>query len=506
MTTKTQSRLSFRLPDFTRYSWVSDKARSVWELRIQSILSSWTEIEWRSVAEGKRSCTLRMVSPEELITLAPQMARHGLSILPLSMQGVSPQPYSNTTIEYRAGEPFTYHAVIGLPRDTAKFHEAYQSGVQDTIGYLLGYPDCCRNFFQRVWVEEQRIDTTWSMATNTEEREQTDLTCKVSGLPGANILLRWLGIRAVPHLPCSFSCMATVEQANHYMDLGRQLGYEAEMDWLEEMLAWPVEWSALHGIAEIKTPVVKIASCTDATAEKCTVQRLGTSYPAEGAQGLVFPYRIPRHRQVTDSNGFKRGLKQPLSKANDLEIKPPWYYTDNGFSSLQTMQQSHRTILDLVASTLNGKPASILDLGCGNGVLLQQICKMHELSIPHGIDLDTASIKHAQELLPEYAQNFIVGDMFDCNELWSEDSRYTLTLLMPGRLLEVGSAQATALLQQISAHSDMLLVYAYGDWLSNYGGLASLAQQVGLTLLSDKTGIQASLAMVHNSIEFDTIW
>ena len=31
-----------------------------------------------------------------------------------------------------------------------------------------------------------------------------------------------------------------------------------------EILSWPVEWSVLHGIAEIKTPIFRVISRSDA--------------------------------------------------------------------------------------------------------------------------------------------------------------------------------------------------------------------------------------------------
>jgi hypothetical protein len=84
------------------------------------------------------------------------------------------------------------------------------------------------------------------------------------------------------------------------------------MEWLTEILTWPVEWSALHGIAEIKTPVLKVSTNTDATALKYVVQRKGASYPVEGAHGLKFPYQTPQRLPLTDSRGFKQGLINPL--------------------------------------------------------------------------------------------------------------------------------------------------------------------------------------------------
>ena len=62
------------------------------------------------------------------------------------------------------------------------------------------------------------------------------------------------------------------------------------MDWLTEILSWPVQWSALHGIAETRTPVFKISSDTDATADKLTLTYLGTAEVARPRRGLGFPY------------------------------------------------------------------------------------------------------------------------------------------------------------------------------------------------------------------------
>lgn len=84
------------------------------------------------------------------------------------------------------------------------------------------------------------------------------------------------------------------------------------MDDLENILSWPVSWSTLHGIAEIKTPVCKIICNTDATATKYTLRLRGTRYPEEGAQGLGFPFRQPKRLALSDSKGFERGLENPL--------------------------------------------------------------------------------------------------------------------------------------------------------------------------------------------------
>jgi hypothetical protein len=88
------------------------------------------------------------------------------------------------------------------------------------------------------------------------------------GPMASNILLQSLGIRAAPHSPCSFDCRETVRLAEDLAAVAAASGYGEEYGWLSSILSWPVEWSALHGIAEIRTPIVKLCTPTDATAHE----------------------------------------------------------------------------------------------------------------------------------------------------------------------------------------------------------------------------------------------
>lgn len=277
-------RLDFELPEFTRLSWVSDAAREVWEPRLKRITLAWLELEWRSVLAGLRPCGVTIVSSVELVERAGDWTRQGLSGVPLEIVGQEGRG---------VGEPFVYRVVVGGPDSVRAFRDAWDTGDDQEMGRLLGYPACCVEFSRRVSEEEGLTDTTWPMALGTVTPENGTRCIEVAGPPEVNILWRWMGVRPVPHLPCRFDCQASVELGRRLVGAGRQTGLSEEMDWLLEILSWPVEWSALHGIAEIKTPVLKVSARTDATATKYTVRRHGTAYPAEGAQGLKFPYRMP---------------------------------------------------------------------------------------------------------------------------------------------------------------------------------------------------------------------
>jgi SAM-dependent methyltransferase len=474
-------RLPFRLHDFTRWSWVSDPARYVWEPRLAAIGAAWQEVEWLSVAQGMRGCTLRMVQPAELAPLESEMSRYGLCAGILSVMRAAAN-YTTMQTEAQPGEPFQYWIALGRPADVEALQAAWAGGDQNTVGRLLGYPACCRAFFQRVWVEGGFIDTTWPMAVNSAAPDQAGAhDVEVNGPPEANILLRWLGVRAVPHLPCAFDCPHTVDQARDYLRVGRDHSHHQAMTWLEAMLNWPVEWSALHGIAEIKTPVVKITAVTDATPQRYTVRRPGADYPDEGAQGLSFPYAAPDRRRLSESRGYQQALAQPIAL---LSHQPDWYFTDNGFSSEVAMDLAHRPIVDRVARSISA--GALLDLGCGNGALLARIVKDKRAIIPYGVEWNPQRLAHVRDLLPDFAAHFTQGDLFAVDAPWERD--YTCVLLMAGRLAEVPPEIAQALLDKIARHAQHLILYAYGDTLAVYGDLPALAQRFGLTLIDHDGG------------------
>jgi hypothetical protein len=90
--------------------------------------------------------------------------------------------------------------------------------------------------------------------------------------------------------------------------MGNFMGFGQEMEWLQSILSWPVEWTALHGIAELKTPILKVISNTDATGNKLRIRWKGHAYPPEGEHGTAFPYQRAERLHVVDSPSYQRGL------------------------------------------------------------------------------------------------------------------------------------------------------------------------------------------------------
>jgi hypothetical protein len=295
------------LPEFTRFAWTSDGARSLWEPRFARIRKAWAHIEWLSVRDEIRSCAVTRLDPEQLVLQTAEWAAQGLSALPVGLEASGKGPYCNAVAKPGPHEPIVFRVAVGTLKNLAALKHGLDTHDDETVGRLLGYPSCCRRFFRAAWFRRGVRDSSWPMALGTAGRAVRADLVEVEGSDLANVLWRWSGIRAVPHLPCAFDCEPTTRLGAELMNAGARAGYDDEVRWIGDVLSWPVEWSALHGIAEIKTPILKTSTRTDVTARKRTIRRHGSGYPAEGAQGLVFPYR-------------KRVVRKAASEPKNLDI------------------------------------------------------------------------------------------------------------------------------------------------------------------------------------------
>lgn len=435
------NRLNFVLPDFTRVTWSSQPARDLWAPRVSRIAQAWEQVEQHAVAAGvKRSC-LQNVPPAQLPQATADAAKLGLIALPLA-QVAAGGLYSATSRPAQDGQPWVYRVTYTTAAHAAQWQEAWARSDDTLIGWLLGYPACCQAFFRRWWVQERMVDLTWPAALGGEDVDPGDGVTLARGFaPEANILGRWLGVRLVSHMPCSFGCDESVKIGCAMWAAGNDAGFVDEMAWAKEALAWPTEWSALHGIAEVKTPIWKVLTRTDATASKYSVRFLGRGYPEAAPSGRVFPFQ-PRESVV------------PIVSLR----RDPTEWTDNGFATRAAMEAAH-AIVDRVGLPLH---SSVLDLGCGNGRLARRLAG---LGMAVGVD-QKAPRSHVLDRFIQASINQV--------ETW-RDEDVDLTVLMPGRLIE---DQSSAVREAL--HGRQVVVYAYGDWLTRYGSLENLTKAAGL--------------------------
>lgn len=466
------NRLAFRLPDFTRISWVSDEAKAHWEPKIRGASRLVSSLELLSVTHGLRKCALVPVDVTKLPAHKDEIERLGLTTLELYRFGTNGAYSSEVNNDYS-----NYQVAMCAVGDELAVQSAYllnEEGDSVKLGSLLGYPDCCTRFFKRVWHEEKYIDSTWPMAIQSENLT-TEVGNKISGIvrPENNIFLRALGIRPVFHLPCSCCCIGTFQIATKLLALADSVGQSEHAHQLYEALSLPISWSALHGIAEIETPVFRASTKTDSTGERYSIQLLSSaSHQFAAARGFRFPYARP-----TDRSGKVRYIKQtdvviPKNANREVLDVSALYFQDNGFPTKYLMDRSQEPI---VQELLSRKFRSVLYLGCRNAAMLRTAMTRNPSLRAFGVDPDPQKIERAQCLFSDGNINLVAHDIFDPRTL-QLISDVEVVIVMIGRLLEGTHESALAIVERAKRLHVSLICYAYIDWLRKHDFMETAAR------------------------------
>jgi hypothetical protein len=464
-------RINHVLPDWTRVQWTSIENKNKYEPILSSIATAWRQLERMSVVHDIRPSSLDIITPAELQPLTEEYKKYGVLVVPLAREGIASQ-YSSTSVPYNGGD-YNLRVVFTKSEDMANEWFRIWSAdakIRDaSAGRLLGYPQCCIDFFEKYWGDQRFVDTTWVMSADKLTLADADraIHIKADTPPEANILWRWQGARLVSHLPCSFDCEHTETLGKKIAELGRTLGYGKDIDWIYELLSWPIEWSALHGIAEIRTPINKISARTDMTPWKYTVQKLSNTYPVDGMSGISYPYNQKKIKT--------KPITQTISFAKSLEDTSVW--EENGFSNKDAMDHFHQVILDAIGDMKYIPAGNVLDLGCGNGVLLGRVVGDRPDLLPHGVEMDRQRCMSAASNI--HWGFFTMGSLFDLTT-WKEPA-YGVVLLMPGRLLETTHALAAEVREQLYEKTDLLLINLTCDWTQQYGSIDNIMAVTGLS-------------------------
>jgi hypothetical protein len=184
------------------------------------------------------------------------------------------------------------------PTDLELLQDAHGSADPTRLGALLGYPECCVEW----WCG--RADPAGDPLCSWLAPQE--VTCELAGGPITNPLLRSIGILATPHVACGSECARSRSVFPEWSNLVARGSELADaLDTSLELLSWPMRWSALHGIAETKTPVLKVSSSTDPVLEERVLWQRGGRYPTASGVGLRFPFESPSRRPLTGSIAFQ---------------------------------------------------------------------------------------------------------------------------------------------------------------------------------------------------------
>jgi len=158
---------------------------------------------------------------------------------------------------------------------------------------------------------------------------------------------------------------------------------------------------------------------------------------------------------------FYRRRREKLRKIYWEENKEGNIYLPSGFREYP--QEIYDLFLRLIP-----RSGKVLDLGCGNGLLLCHLVRHspHKL-IPYGVDFIEESIEQAKTLiLPEYADNLAVGNIA---EYPFADAPYDFILFDPYDLHSDDLEPVLKRALDALGHDGRIIFYTYEDVLKAHG-------------------------------------
>ena len=280
-------RLPFELPPFSRITWASAAIRSTWGERLARV---------RGVLDdGERPSRWSGILPARIVKIYPYREREWAE--EARRLGLEVERLEATADEMALDEELRSGKAILL---LAGKSEAMEQAQVERSASALGTPDCCARQAEQMRPLAFRSPEMALLLSSVPDAEPGGFVV-LPQVWETNLFWRGAGVSLLPHVPCSVGCERSKALARELLARMKQSGFYDEAEWLSEMLSWSLSWSALHGIAELKTPLFKACSSTDATAARYEIRLKGTS-PKDAPAGVGFPYRTKHSLRPSRSN------------------------------------------------------------------------------------------------------------------------------------------------------------------------------------------------------------
>jgi uncharacterized protein len=285
--------LDFELHAFRRITWVSAEMRATWEPVITGLgelLREYLPVVWRRLYP-LQLCRLyphKLSRYKHRLNTAATVLEIPDELLNRCLPGFD---FDDRKITVLAGAEEEAQRFMALPALSLSSEDTAVSG--ETLAALhraLGAPGCCSRFTARL-LKDGRRESIRPMAE--PENAGGGSLRQVAGHFTTNIFLAPMGLRLLRHLPCSPRCKGSIALGKATLAGLRDVcahNKQPLLDRLQEILSWSYNWSSLHGIAELKSPIFKMIVNSQPLAHKVQVHWQGSREPATGRKGLEFPY------------------------------------------------------------------------------------------------------------------------------------------------------------------------------------------------------------------------
>lgn len=295
----------------TSVQYANLACEQTWSKKINAGKAYYAAAEIETVKHGVRDAMLlHHVSPDQIPYIARDLAKYGLGIFPcIKGAASSANSFSHSRSAYVPGNDFRYTAIVCRSLSIAEsyFHATY-SNDDVSIGKILGFPECCCSFFKKHW-DEGFHDPLFQQAESassalkarriSEDKYQIRLRAEEESWKIISAF-RYIGIRTISHFACCPECKASIEIANKWIQLGKDLSLPG-LDETLEILQMPFEWDCLKGCLVVSSPAFKIFTSSVPCYPNYVVQQEGGFFPQEAPNGLSFPWNEYYRRKNHDN-------------------------------------------------------------------------------------------------------------------------------------------------------------------------------------------------------------
>lgn len=255
-----------RPDNFTKINWKNADSRDQWSDFLSDMASAKQLAEWRSVLsdETDRKAAIIHLNNYNREEWLRRIGDEGLHYRDIRYTA----PYNGFAHEFKGTdkndpERLTYAVISDNPDTADKMEEAEleMGGFErhDTVGELLGFPECCREWFWENWglsnKDNQWTDPMYEIACNTDSATAIDgnnenvLIDEI--VPWTNILYRYWGQSFITHMPCSFDCEHSADIGETRGEIMAEYGYKDAANAMWQWLSLPMVWESRLGIAQV---------------------------------------------------------------------------------------------------------------------------------------------------------------------------------------------------------------------------------------------------------------
>lgn len=412
---------------------------------------------------------------DTIIEFFDDMRSHNISVYPGFYTYNT--KFINRTPNYNQNQKILGVAwLLAHNKEIDKFVDQYKVKDDKLQGKLLGYQDCCIDFFTEYYINENMDDLTIYQQLNTDGVLTQPHNDKHLFIPITkshsylNHIYNSIGIKWIEYMPHSFDCKKSIQKQKKYKKIQKENGFSVQQDWIDEFLSMPYIYQVIDGVGYIKNKLFDLAVESNKKLDGYILEFLSMTdikqkldLLQDKKQSDIYYDKIKDFKQVIDPD--ENFIPNNFSTINTTSYTSESIYLDNGFFSLKSMNEFHNQLLEKQLPILNNyDKIQVLDLGSGNCELLFKIQDKIKTQSLFGIEIDGDRVSRQIQRMNNYNLNLYNEDLYEQPTLY-EGYNFTLTLFSILRLVDtnVDKEKRENLLKYILNQSDNVIFYTYNN-------------------------------------------